>query len=205
MTTSEKLSDDLAYVRTAINRQRKMLCDALPFWAAVSIAIFLVLLAVLSDLDRAGTLSEQITDTFALAGGTAIVIMLLFQERKVRARRQATGATASPLDRSQRRKFFYQAATFLIATLIFSLMADQFSLDPEIAGHYQIILMAACLVLIGLNGLNIMLWFGLGLALGGLGTFYLDIEWSKTLLASSSALGILIGTALDRRALARRI
>lgn len=204
MTTSEKLSDDLAYVRAAIDRQRKMLCDALPLWAALSIGAYLILVAVLGDLKSFGHVSDSLLDIVTLSGAALLMAMLFLQDRRLRARRRETGATASTLDRAQRRKFVLQTATFMAAIVIFNLIGDQSGIPSDIAKTYQLLLMATCLILIGLNGLNMILWLGLGLALGGVGDFYLDIEWPRTLLASSGALGIMTGAALDRRALARK-
>ncbi|MFQ5347819.1 MAG: hypothetical protein ACE5ED_08240 [Rhodothalassiaceae bacterium] len=201
MTDNERLKDDLAYVRAAIDRQREILCHAIPFWFAGLIAVFLMVLAVVGDLQAQGVLPESVFDIVKLAGFVGLVTVLLSRALGEKRGRRAEKATR-PRQRGQAR----QVVPFLIfvAGLAFiQLYADAAGLGGAALKPVIFAYVAVSFMLLGYNGLRLLFWMGAGLAAATLVYVGLDSEFQRTILGVGFAAGILLGSWFDQRLLAR--
>ncbi|RMD90650.1 MAG: hypothetical protein D6807_01310 [Alphaproteobacteria bacterium] len=201
MTENERLKDDLAYVRAAIDRQRQILCHAIPFWFAGLIAAFMVVLGAVGDLYRQGVLPESASDIVKLGGFVGLVTILLSRALRERRDRLTDGATR-PRQRGQAR----QVVPFLIfvAGLAFiQIYASTAGIGGAAFKPVIIAYVAVSFMLLGHNGLRLLLWMGAGLAAATLVYVAFDSEFPRTILGVGFAAGILLGSWFDRRLLAR--
>ena len=201
MSGTERLRDDLAYVRAAVERQREALCRVIPMWFAALIAAFMVALAVIGDLRSQGLVPDAASDLLKTIGFAGLVTILLSRRfRRDRGSRSAT--TPAPGRRQQMR----QAIPFLIfaAGLAFiQIYASESDIADAAFRPVLLSYVAVGFMLIGHGGLRLLFWMGAGLAVATLGYVAFDTEFKRTLLGLGFSGGVMLGSWLDRRLLDR--
>jgi len=204
MTDSHKLQDDLAYVRAAVDRQRRLTCEYLPVWLAITIGGLLVALTLVRDLVTLGHIGENVLDwaiiVFAVAGIGGVVTHAM---RKRAGSSERTGG-ASQLKAREKRLASLQALVFVSGLLVLNYALDQGGIGGRTEDIITFTYVGVCMTLMGLSGLHILLWFGVGTAVGTLAFAFLDIDFAKTMFGVCLATGLVFGSWLDRRALARQ-
>ena len=203
MTESDKLKDDLAYVRAAIDRQRRLACEVLPLWLAAVIGSAFVGLAFLKDLQTLGHVSETAMDVTVVAAAAVALGAVVFRKRHGLDRKESVQDLTSAFDTSQKRRMALQAATFIGGMIFLNHVLDQAGVPDRAADVIIFTYLAISMILMGLGGLHMLLWFGLGMAGGALAFWFLDIAFVKTTLGLCLAGGLIVGAWLDRQALAR--
>lgn len=201
MTESERLRDDLAYVRAAVERQRQAVCDTVPVWFAAAAGGYFLMLALLRDFSVQEVIGKATLEWINTIGTAILVVIVL--TRAYQHRRRA-GSEAKP--RLRWRDQLRQATPFLIfvAGIVFiKFYADAADIDVAAMQPVFIAYVAVSFMLIGLGGLRLLLWMGAGLAVGLLGYVALDPELKRTLLAAGLGTGMVFGSWLDSRMLAR--
>lgn len=203
MTETEKLRDDLAYVRAAVNRQRRFACEVLPLWLAATIGAMFVGLTVIKDLETMGRVSESLTDGAVIAVAVIAMIALVSHSK---LRRRATGRPGHERpkpDRRQKRQSALQALIFVTGYWVLNHALDQAGISGKQDDIISFTYLAACMMLMGLGGLHLLLWFGVGAGAGALALLLFDIAFAKTVVGTCIAVGLVAGAWLDRRALTR--
>jgi len=202
MTESDKLRDDLAYVRAAIDRQRRVVSNYLPIWLAAVLGALFVGLTLIKDLETMGRVSESWMDGAVIAVAVIGMIAVLSHARRKRKTGQPEHDRPGP-DRWQKRQSSLQALIFIAGYGVLNYALDQADVTGKMDDIISFTYLAACMMLMGLGGLNLLLWFGFGAGVGALGLLFLDIAYLKTVVGSCIAAGLMTGAWLDRRALAR--
>ena len=202
MTETDRLRDDLAYVRAAIDRQREILCHAIPMWFAGLIAAFLLALAFIGDLRSQGLVPDTAFDLLKIVGFVGLVTILLGRSFR-RDRRGGRSARTSPAGRHEQVRQAIPFLVFLAGLAFIQLYADAAGIAgaafrPVLLGY-----VAVGFMLMGHGGLRLLFWMGAGLAVATVGYVALDIDFKRTLLGLGFAGGVMFGSWLDRRLLDR--
>jgi len=204
MTETEKLRDDLAYVRAALNRQRRFACEVLPLWLAATIGALFVGLTMIKDLETMGRVSESVTDSAVIVVAVIGMIAVLIKHagRRRKERRQPEYDRPRP-DRWHKQQSSLQALIFIVGYGVLNYALDQAGISGKMDDIISFTYLAACMMLMGLGGLHLLLWFGVGAGAGAIALLFFDIAFAKTVVGIFIAAGLITGAWLDRRALSR--
>lgn len=198
----DKASEDLAYVRGALERQRRMVCEAVPLWFAAAIGTVLALSAAGRDLVAAGMLEEVWRDRTGSVMMLALVAIYLGY---------ATRKRGSAGMRERMRAEWREARTLALPWIVFfagvlfiKFAGDAAGLEKEALRPFLMGHVAVSMILIGLYRISIVLGFGLGIAAGTLSLVFLDLPAPWTAVGLLAAAGLVAGAWRDRQLVAPR-
>lgn len=199
MTDTERLGDDLAYIRAAINRQRRLACEYIPAWLAAGAGGFFFLGAVIKDLRLQGIITETTGDAIIIVAMVGL-LLALFRNR----RRNPASRCGGRQQASLRERVIYglPALVFLAGLGLFIPVFEQLGIAQDARMPIIMLYSAVCLILIGLRGVSAATGMGLGLAVGMMVKIFLAFAYSTTVFGLCIALGLIAGAWADRRALA---
>jgi len=199
MTDTERLSDDLAFIRAAVNRQRRVVCEYLPPWLAAGAGGFFFLSALIRDLRLQGVITETIGDGIIIVAMVGLLVALF------RNRRRNPGANCGGRQQASLREqlaYGLPALVWLAGFGLFIPVFEQLGVAQDARMPILMLYSAVCLILIGLRGVSAATGMGIGIAVGGAAKTFLAFEYSISFLGLSMALGLIAGAWFDRRALA---
>lgn len=193
----DKASEDLAYVRRALERQRRMICEAVPLWFAASVATTLALSAAGRDLVAAGLLEEVWRDR--LSSTALLGLMVVYFGHATRRHGSACSRERMRAEWREARIFIWPWIVFIAGILFIKFAGDAAGLEKEALRPFLMGHVAVSMILIGLDRLSIVLGFGVGIAAGTLSMVFLDLPAPWTVFGLLAAIGLVAGARRDQR------
>ncbi|MFZ5608793.1 MAG: hypothetical protein ACOY99_04195 [Pseudomonadota bacterium] len=198
----DKISEDLAFVRAALDRQRRTLSSFVPVWFAALIGVFFIGSTLLADLDARALVTATFRDWYKTI---ALAVLVIGLSSRAYARRGAgSDCAAARLPWRARAVIVLPWIAFGAGILMVQRVGVAAGLAEEVVRPFLLTQAALAMVLIGLGGLGIFLGFGLGLALGTLSLVYANLAYPYTALGVLVAAGLVLGAWADHRAIAGR-
>lgn len=197
-----KATEDLAYVRNALERQRRLACEFIPVWFAGVIAFYFLCVSAVKDMAGLGIITENAQGNFKdvafiLLMGTFVVLFL-----HARKSRKTSGAEPQ---KPSRAETIYMAipAVILIGGVMYQvLLSKVLGIDNLVARPFILTQLAFMMMLVGFKTIRAVFWFGLGLAVGGVWLFMLSdgFAYANSILALIVSGFFLFGAWREQRA-----
>lgn len=200
MPDNEQLRRDLDYVKSAIERQQRLVCEYVPVWFAAAVGAFFVVITATRDLAAAGAMDETLREWIRNIGWFALVALLFVQiGRKRRARTAETGRRAGPGQRA--REAWHLAGPFALligAIVLMRFLGAELGVAIDQLRPLMLIFMGAGMAILGLGRISVVFWFGVSLLLGVVPLFFAQFAWPYTILGLLVAAGLVFGARRDQ-------
>jgi len=192
-----KVEQDLAYVRAVVDRQRQLICEAVPIWFAALVGLYLAGSSVLRDLADRGAVSPDAREWFGNIG-LGVLLVLLFG--LVRRKRRRDGRGYGPrLPSREKWHIILPWLAFIAAVLLFAALGSASGLDKAVLRPFFFAMTALAFTIIGLSSIYTVLGFGLGMAVGTIAFAFLNLAFPFSAFGICAGLGLVIGAYADQR------
>ncbi|GAB4576497.1 MAG: hypothetical protein Tsb008_20740 [Rhodothalassiaceae bacterium] len=195
MTTREKIGDDLAFVRAALERQRQFVCDRISPALALGTGLFLVGLSMTKDLVQAGLITDKLAD------GAVLFLMISYIAALFLTRRSGKAGCATSMTVSEQISHGMPMLIWVGGLLLFVPLLEQLGVPAESRKVILIYFSGVALLIVGARGLLTARYMGIGLLLGGLAKLLPGLAFDDTLIGIGMGGGFILGAWLDRRAI----